>query len=99
MSNLPTDEITVIFAGFDPKYDQGSARAFAFYDMNACWLPGTTSNPDVIKGLETLSLGHSFKIVSKRSDGPLGTIVDQIELIKDVEPYDRPRPLPALLPL
>lgn len=74
---------TVIFAGLDQEQTSSSKLEFGIYvPLNnvAMWMPATTSDPDVMLQITSMALGQSFKITEEASDGPLGTVINGLEI-------------------
>lgn len=74
---------TVIFAGIDEKQTSPNKLEFGIYfplNNEAMWMPATTSDPDVMLQIKSMVLGQSFKITEEASDGPLGTVINGLEI-------------------
>lgn len=74
---------TVIFAGIDEEQTSPNKLEFGIYfpqHNEAMWMPATTSDPDVMLQIKSMALGQSFKITEEASDGPLGTVINGLEI-------------------
>jgi|GEM_PF-1680754 hypothetical protein len=95
INRLPGNDLWVVYGG---NYKQGeqpvgksSGAAFRLYLHNGdgyIGMPARAGNQSVARKINKMKLGQSFKIVSERSDGGLGAILDKIEIHQDFSTHD-----------
>ncbi|MGM0422235.1 MAG: hypothetical protein ACQEQL_03950 [Pseudomonadota bacterium] len=89
-NHLSDKDLFVVFGGFYQPGEQPSGKSrdaeFRLYllDANGCAdLPARAGNEAVAQKISKMKLGQVFRIVSERSDGGLGPVLDKIEMRKD----------------
>lgn len=86
------DPTIVTYEGPDRQTLDAEGDFWFGFTCNGAWLPGVTSDPQIIQTLQGMQKGQLFKILQETADGPMGTRVLKIQqFIVDAEPGPAPK--------